>query len=160
MKDWGSRESCSPSAPIILENGMKRPVRRPGNLGECQPRRAAQGSEHVHGRRPACRSPRPGLQAARHRTKRPRVAAAPPFGRPGCALNRPTWSPVNGSSARVCRVAQPLLAFAPRIPPCGVTAAGSSGRTGGGAIIICAMPDGQPVRGAGRRSGAFCKTPK
>src|SRR5215472_10615192 len=25
----------------------------------------------------------------------------PPFGRPGCALNRPTWSPVKGSSARV-----------------------------------------------------------
>jgi hypothetical protein len=24
-----------------------------------------------------------------------------PFGRPGCALNRPTWSPVKGSSARV-----------------------------------------------------------
>jgi hypothetical protein len=23
------------------------------------------------------------------------------FGRPGCALNRPTWSPIEGSSARV-----------------------------------------------------------
>jgi len=74
-----------------------------------------------------------GLRTARR--------AGPCFRRPGCALNRPTWSPVNGSSARVCRVAQPLLAFAPRIPPCGVTAAGSSGRTGGG-TIICAKPDG------------------
>src|ERR1700741_1460158 len=29
------------------------------------------------------------------------IGASPPFGRPGCALNRPTWSPVKGSSARV-----------------------------------------------------------
>src|SRR6516164_1111743 len=26
------------------------------------------------------------------------------FGRPGCALNRPTWSPVKGSSARVSTI--------------------------------------------------------
>src|SRR6202008_4501030 len=29
------------------------------------------------------------------------IGASPPFGRPGCALNRPTWSPVKGSSAHV-----------------------------------------------------------
>jgi len=34
-----------------------------------------------------------GLRTARR--------AGPCFRRPGCALNRPTWSPVNGSSARV-----------------------------------------------------------
>ena len=27
-----------------------------------------------------------------------------PFGRPGCALNRPTWSPIKGSSASVSTI--------------------------------------------------------
>ena len=34
------------------------------------------------------------------KNRRP-ARSCPPFGRPGCALNRPTWSPIKGSSARV-----------------------------------------------------------
>jgi len=52
-------------------------ARRPGGTGPCN-----------------CR---PKLSQASPRTRLLQVR----FGRPGRALNRPTWSPVNGSSARV-----------------------------------------------------------
>ena len=31
------------------------------------------------------------------------------FGRPGCALNRPTWSPIKGSSARVSTIRSAIV---------------------------------------------------
>ena len=43
----------------------------------------------------------PQTQAAGHLEQNPHFCERPRFGPPGCALNRPTWSPVKGSSARV-----------------------------------------------------------
>ena len=52
------------------------------------------------------RGPRPSV-TRRHRLLRRRFWGT--FGRPGCALNRPTWSPIKGSSASVSTIRSAIV---------------------------------------------------